>query len=292
VSGVAAAEHMSEPKFARSAAEPTCAAEPEREVNAPRPEYPDRPERTDRPARNGRSDFGPPPGYQPILLPGESISKYKRLAESQPRAEKSAPQGSDTPPIAAAFPEDEPLFAQPESDETATLSKIHGKAIGPAANAEVGSTEWDREQKRLHEMNVATVFGEIEAHKPQNAADDRMAAMPEHPTQTSMPLATVGSMEEEEIEEEEAELSSYAEGIEEEDEKQESFEEEELVEETHSAADHHGLEAREIAASGELIVTNAAAPSFVIEGGMDEPQAEGEVDEVTAEQEEKGICGS
>ena len=30
----------------------------------------------ERPARD--DDFGPPPGYEPILLPGESISKYQR----------------------------------------------------------------------------------------------------------------------------------------------------------------------------------------------------------------------
>jgi len=281
-------ERTPESKFARPAAEPTRAAEPEREPDAPRPEHRDRPERTDRPARSGRSDFGPPPGYQPILLPGESISKYKRLAESQPRAEKSASRGSDTPPIAAAFPEDEPLFAQPESAETVIPRQAQGKAIGAAANAEVGSSEWDREQKRLHEMNVATVFGETEAREPHNAADDRMAAVPEHPNQTSMPLASAGTIEEEEIEEDEAELSSYTEGIEEE-EYEEGFEEEELVEETHTSAEHHSPEPREIAASGESepIATDAAAGPFVIEGGMDEPVAEDEVDEVAAEQEEK-----
>ena len=43
---------------------------------------------TDRPLaeRSERSDYGPPPGYQPIILPGESISKYQRLAQTQPRA--------------------------------------------------------------------------------------------------------------------------------------------------------------------------------------------------------------
>ena len=40
-----------------------------------------RPERNDRPER---SEYGPPPGYQPIILPGESISKYQRLAQARP----------------------------------------------------------------------------------------------------------------------------------------------------------------------------------------------------------------
>src|ERR1017187_6338176 len=35
-------------------------------------------------ARSGRDyDYGPPPGYQPIVLPGESISKYQRQAQNQ-----------------------------------------------------------------------------------------------------------------------------------------------------------------------------------------------------------------
>src|SRR5215472_7839692 len=34
-----------------------------------------------------RTPAGPPPGYQPILLPGESISKYQRY--SQPRAQEA-----------------------------------------------------------------------------------------------------------------------------------------------------------------------------------------------------------
>ena len=58
-------------------------------MNVPRPSDPWRSERQD---RGSRFDFGPPPGYQPIVLPGESISKYQRLAQSQPAAASRAPQ--------------------------------------------------------------------------------------------------------------------------------------------------------------------------------------------------------
>src|SRR5262245_37287490 len=44
----------------------------------------DRDSRFSRPAqaeaRGGRDEFGPPPGYEPIILPGESISKYRDRA--------------------------------------------------------------------------------------------------------------------------------------------------------------------------------------------------------------------
>src|ERR1700730_1618334 len=84
-------------------------------------------------ARAGRDyDYGPPPGYQPILLPGESISKYQRQGQGQGQsrnqnqnqnqnqgpalpAEKAAPAERPAPimpsSITANFPQDEPIFA-------------------------------------------------------------------------------------------------------------------------------------------------------------------------------------
>src|SRR5277367_1650579 len=82
-------ERGPEPRLARPVEEATAEApRPERPERFDRPERHERTERHDRPARNERSDFGPPPGYQPIILPGESISKYARLAQTppQPRA--------------------------------------------------------------------------------------------------------------------------------------------------------------------------------------------------------------
>src|SRR5208282_713019 len=74
-------------------------------------------------ARAGRDyDYGPPPGYQPIVLPGESISKYQRQGQNQNQSpvlpaessvqgiavERPAPASGS---ILANFPEDEPIFA-------------------------------------------------------------------------------------------------------------------------------------------------------------------------------------
>src|SRR5947209_4773790 len=101
-------------------------AKPEPRAAAPeRPERPERSERSERPERpvrtDSRSDYGPPPGYQPIMLPGESISKYQRYqqqpAAAPPRVEAGAATAArelPTPVIAEAFPEDEPIFAGPE----------------------------------------------------------------------------------------------------------------------------------------------------------------------------------
>ena len=275
-------ERMPESKFARPTSDSPRTDQPERT---------DRPERSARPERNERSDYGPPSGYQPILLPGESISKYQRLAQTQPRSgSRTASQNADAPPpLTAAFPEDEPLFAKPETDQQPVISEPQDKAKGAAANAQVGSSEWDREQKRLHEMNVAAVFGGAavepsQVHEDGNRAEQRVSVH-EHSDQ-AVPRAS-RTIVEEEIEEEETDLTSYVEDLEED----AVFEEEELEEETREAADYREPARAEIAASGEpssAASESETAEPFVIEGGMEESAAaEPEVDEAAAEQEEK-----
>jgi Rne/Rng family ribonuclease len=289
-------ERMPESKFARPASEAprTDRSEgdrPERDrpERSDRPERTDRPERAHRPERSERSEYGPPPGYQPIMLPGESISKYQRLAQTQPRAEsRPAAQNPDAPsPITAAFPEDEPLFAKPEVDPQAAIPERQERAKGAAANAQVGSSEWDREQKRLHEMNVAAVFGGSAAEPAEVRETEHLVADHEHSNQIPVSAAAEGTIEEELIEEEEADLASYVDDLDEE----AAFEEEELEEETRDVEDYREPAAREIAASSEPVQAageSRAAEPFVIEGGIDEPAAgEVEVDEAVAEQEEK-----
>ncbi|MGD0515122.1 MAG: Rne/Rng family ribonuclease [Terriglobales bacterium] len=275
-------ERMPESKFAKPASEAPRTDQPER---ADRPE---RSERTPRPERNERSEYGPPPGYQPILLPGESISKYQRLAQSQarPGSRPAAPNPGGPAPITSVFPEDEPLFAAPEADQQTSIAEPQGRARGAAANAQVGSSEWDREQKRLHEMNVAAVFGGA-AEPAAVHEENRSVAIPDHSDEIRVSEAAEGTIEEELIEEDEADLASYVEEL----SLDESFEEDQLEEETRSAEEYREPVAREIAASSEaveIVSESKAAEPFVIEGGIDEHvSGEIEVDDVVAEQEEK-----
>jgi ribonuclease G len=81
-----------------------------------------RPVESSRPVDSGRQPSGPPPGYQPILLPGESISKYQRFAQQPPAPQPPVRQAvaeiepqTATEPLAATFPEDEPIFAAADS---------------------------------------------------------------------------------------------------------------------------------------------------------------------------------
>src|SRR5579863_4214275 len=67
---------------------------PDRSERAPEPRF-SRPAENFRTPDSGRSQpSGPPPGYTPILLPGESISKYSRYAQPPAAPEPPAPQAT------------------------------------------------------------------------------------------------------------------------------------------------------------------------------------------------------
>ena len=254
-----------------------------------------------------RSDYGPPAGYEPIILPGESISKYRGRAQAAPEPQASPTAQSfaateDTPAaIASTFPEDEPIFSQPGHENEVTeglpfpteqleYEGDHEKAA-VASEAEVGSGEWDRAQKRLHEMNVAAVFGGEEAveEEPQTesrhaeAELERSAAIIE-----SAPIAApAGTVEEEEIDEEEADLASYVEELEED----AAFEE--MEEETHHASEYVEPTTQEIAASAEngnsevpLSATPASEETVeVVEGEEGDEAEDDELEEAQAQAE-------
>ena len=59
-------------------------------------------------------DFGPPPGYQPIVLPGESLSKYRNrpVATFPPVTKTEEPTA-----VSRRFPDDEPEFAVTTASE-------------------------------------------------------------------------------------------------------------------------------------------------------------------------------
>jgi Rne/Rng family ribonuclease len=218
--------------------------------------------------RGGRDSYGPPPGYQPILLPGESISKYQRQAQ----AAAASTSGSDTQPVAKSFPEDEPLFAAAEVDHFLRKSPdAFEVAENAAPESAVGTDAWDREQQRRHRLNVASVFGEAtgEEEIDEKAIENRRAAEEEaekDEDETAVDFrqnkagadlrendadlahgkaAATPAVHEEEIEGEEADLASYVEDLE------EDAVFEELEEETQSADGSCSTAVAELAAAGE-----------------------------------------
>jgi Ribonuclease G/E len=240
------------------------------------------PSERSRESRPPRDEYGPPPGYQPIVLPGESISKYRGLSSSAPVAETpaySAPDDSSpaysseetqeareshepVETLAETFPQDEPLFTSASVTEEPAVAAFRAPEPEKAAKPEGVQTEaaaeteedaWDREQKRRHQMNVAATFGKTE--DTDETEEDRIAAERSGQRSASMrrveavaPMEVAPAVEEEEIDEEEAGVASYADELEED----ADFDEMEMEEETQSAGDYsHPAAEREIAASAE-----------------------------------------
>jgi Rne/Rng family ribonuclease len=272
----------------------------------------DRESRYSRPAasesRNSQGDYGPPAGYEPIILPGESISKYRGRAAAAPQLQAVPPADfsgvEPESPLFEKFPEDEPLFAaespenmlpHEEQHESEQPSKVWGQP-SPAVRLSgaqettappevtssrvedetaeypaVGSESWDREQKRLHEMNVAAVFGGEETieEEPEQRTEGEQA------TPVS---AASGTVEEEEIDEEEADIASYVEELEED----AAFDE--FEEETHAAGDQTHQEIAASADNGAAVIPFTAEP--VSPQAAELAQAEEEVEEASEEEAE------
>jgi Rne/Rng family ribonuclease len=262
--------------------------------------------------RPSQSEYGPPPGYQPIILPGESISKYQRYQNQQavpaPPAEEEAVTAipeTATPFISESFPEDEPMFAapekvaprQPESAEQQAerpeLGMEHEAAAaeeraGVQANTQVAPLEKPYDDGRFERMNVAAAFGGPEAdqreHTVQEELEEYTREAPPSEVHEAPAFAAPGTMEEEEIEEDEADLSTYVEELDED----EQFEE--LEEETQEANGLHETEEREMAASGEVTpAISAEGPSPEAASAelevADEDEQEAEIEEAQEEAE-------
>jgi ribonuclease G len=245
---------------------------------------------TDVSAVTQREEFGPPPGYEPMILPGESISKYRNRSQSASVRETGPAEGpamaEASAAISGSFPQDEPLFSEP-GHETEVAEGLPFPAeqldyegtTEHATQPEVGSEEWELQQKRLHELNVAAVFGKEETVAEPEGVEPNVSA---HAGLAAHPAAAHGTLEEEEIDEEEADLASYVEELEED----AAFEE--MEEETHAAGagDYVQSETQEIRASVDNGSEQIAfSPEPVSEQTLAAAEAE-EADEVGAQEAE------
>ena len=234
-------ERGAEPRFARPVAE---------SVPTPAAAYPPV---APRPQESGRThQFGPPAGYQPILLPGESISKYRGLAQPAAVQERpsqdaatgarftsaSAPASEPAAPLAATFPDDEPIFADarvgasagapvadaPHREHDAPRYAHEDRTEAASTSAPSTSVGWNREFRRQELEGAAQpteqefVEEEEEMVTPQSESSGRRVREPEAPA-----FAAPGTLEEETIDDEEADTVRYEQSS---DEGYEEFEEE------------------------------------------------------------------
>jgi ribonuclease G len=198
--------------------------------------------------------FGPPAGYQPILLPGESISKYRGLAptpltqEGHSRAtsaETAAPSVAEPPAAAVSFPDDEPVFAsarpvaEPPHEQDSEPDDNSGNRSEDDSEKKSAlhvstSVDWNREFRRPEAMSAAAsveataqvpvqefVEEEEEMAAPPSEQFDRLATS--SGTSQAPAFAAPGTLEEETIDEEEADSVRYEESS---DEGYDEFEEE------------------------------------------------------------------
>ncbi|HLM82754.1 MAG TPA: ribonuclease E/G, partial [Terriglobales bacterium] len=251
-------------------------------------------------ARSGRDyDYGPPPGYQPIVLPGESISKYQRQGQSQSQGQSQGPAlpaesaATAERPVSAAivanFPEDEPIFA---AEITEPLHEQHEHVLGAEDYEEVHGTLSSAAPEIAEAGNevraIAETYSAPEAvHEMAQEADFVAAPQVAHHVTDDVTRdvsrdVAHGAVEEQEIEEEEAELTSYGE----EPGDDEGFEE--LEEETCAAGGELsepgvGVVAPGLA-GGELAASSDAVPEAVLEAEEREAE-ELELEEAQAEAE-------
>ncbi len=242
-------------------------------------------------ARAGHDyDYGPPPGYQPIVLPGESISKYQRQAQSQGQSERpalSAEHAAAEQPtpasILSTFPEDEPIFAaelaEPlhEQHEHVAEAEIEEQEQQAASNAAPEIAEFRNEARAAVET-----YSEPETTTVQETGAEAAPQIAHEVIEEVTSEVAHGAVEEQEIEEEEAELTSYGE------EPGDDAGFEELEEETRAA----GGEVSESGvgdvapgtAAGEATANGEAVPEAVLEAEEREAE-ELELEEAQAEAE-------
>jgi ribonuclease G len=185
-----------------------------------------------------RSQFGPPVGYQPIILPGESISKYRGIPQA-PAVEvlpASEARGSEVAerfevdaipseaPIAGSFAEDEPIFAGgpaaaitlPETEEGsqhADSQPVRDEPVDSAAT----TVDWNREFHRMDSASAVAAAAAPEAARLiQEVVETEIEVAPtdEHSdaavaVERAPQFAAPGTLEEETIDEEEADAVRY-----------------------------------------------------------------------------------
>ena len=160
------------------------------------------------------AQFGPPAGYQPIILPGESISKYRGIVanatpssfakrEKQSEGEFALREESGfTDPgtsVTAAFPNDEPVFAtqDPASANLGDPRDTHDQNVYVGDEA---STRGERNPE----------FPERHRNEDRGPGEEAESLLRAPETVASEPaFAASGTLEEETIEEEEADDVPY-----------------------------------------------------------------------------------
>ncbi|HZU41231.1 MAG TPA: Rne/Rng family ribonuclease, partial [Terriglobales bacterium] len=246
-----------------------------------------RPEPSAPPAR----ESAPPSNYQPIILPGESISKYQHLTRAHETAVTTA-EPHVQPSEEAATPNADAGFSatrhehewrhesrqEPAPEPQHESSAAAADLVAPAAEEhDFADHEENFNRRAAFEESTETP----EAHRAEASHHDITGYTEQRESQDQQPFGSsfgAGRLEEEEIEEEETDLPAIGEEFDD-----DQFEE--LEEETQVAGDFNdrAAAAHNLAASGE---SEAAAGAAAAEAAAREFESEDEDEPEEGEQEQ------
>jgi Rne/Rng family ribonuclease len=240
--------------------------------------------------RDRAQSWGPPPGFQPIVLPGESISKYARMKPAPPVAAEPVDASSaavEAPAASGQGAESRQYAPPPAEPHAASEPPAIETPLSPGVYAEesIGESTVERSEPRVDDhrferMNLAAVFGGAEAVKDETPPEASPAGdvgeveaahdEPQHQFAEARAESATSSqtVEHEEIEEEEADLPLAAEHLDDADDYEEL--EEETLEANAALTERNG----DLAAIGEEL-TEAVAESEAA-GEYEEDEENGE----------------
>jgi Rne/Rng family ribonuclease len=274
------------------------------------------------PRTGGDYDYGPPPGYQPIILPGESISKYQKQGQAQPSSPGSTSRMDDkasnrpaSASIVGSFPDDEPIFASASAEP---LHEQHDHVTAAEAYVD-GDNDLQNHDLQNDDLANGDLPNDVRSHAghdthsgPSDLSPEEFSArervkralMTSEPREEASVFSVReqtldltrevhGHVVEEEIEEEEAELTSYGEepgddeGFQEVEEETRARDEVSQLEELPTEQPEHSpsiATENEPAAMSEAAATSEAAPEAILEAEEREAE-ELELEEAQAEAE-------
>ena len=156
------------------------------------------PRREIRPESRPRPDFAPPAGYTPMVLPGESISKYRNQEQPSPALQQES-AAAEQAEVEHSHPMAEP---QPVEDDVRGQDAPTAGIIGYEETEEAEASERDEERYDLERLSTASsepLHSEPEAH----AYDAPVAATAEAP-------AAWSPSQEEDVVEDESEVEIHS----------------------------------------------------------------------------------
>ncbi len=181
-----------------------------------------------------RADYGPPAGYTPIILPGESISKYRNLAQPSAETQIAGPVEESVVPAASVgdFPPPEASVAVREEIEEEAAHLDQGLAVAETEPAEAPAAV-DEPQPRSRRglwrsrrkpaaaagsEEAAVVAPEATVAEPEETGETEAAPHPEVPAYesaetTSEVVAATAEFHRETVVDAEPEISSESHNV-------------------------------------------------------------------------------